>query len=84
MRDMIQSTLQWFAHAAGGDRLAILLAAIDTPGIARNMASVTPLASGGGDLNGSANAAQLLGQSGTAGRRISMPRRGGGNYTGIV
>jgi hypothetical protein len=66
-----------------------------TPGIARNMEwnigpegqlepGAVPLASGGGNLNGSANIANLLGQAGTAGVRIAVPRANAGNYTGIV
>lgn len=71
------------APIGSGDRSAILLASIDTPGISRNMNSAQPLTSGGGNLNGSTNQ-QLLGQSGTAGRRISVPRASAGNYTGVV
>ena len=41
-------------------------------------------AQGGGNLNGSQNTALLLGQSGTAGVRIAVPRAGAGNYTGII
>lgn len=47
-----------------------------------------PLASGGGDLNGSANTANLLGHAGTGEDRLSVPRQnikaGGGNYCGVV
>jgi hypothetical protein len=65
-----------------GDRSAILAASISTPGISRNMAQPQP--TGGGNLNGSANTALLIGQAGTAGQRIAMPRTVAGNYTGIV
>lgn len=41
-------------------------------------------AQGGGNLNGSQNTALLLGQAGTAGVRIAVPRQGIGNYTGII
>jgi hypothetical protein len=57
-----------------------------TPGISRNM-QPNPLAAtnqGGGDLNGSANTANLLGHAGTAAQRIAVPRSNLGNYTGIV
>ena len=72
-----------------GDRTPILLASISTPGISRNMSdtaqdAAVPQATGGGNLNGSANVANLLGQAGTAGRRISVPRASAGNYTGVV
>lgn len=47
-----------------------------------------PRASGGGDLNGSANTANLLGHAGTGLDRLSVPRQnikaGGGNYCGVV
>lgn len=67
-----------------------------TLGIARNMqvdvaepANVPePTSTGGGNLNGSANIANLLGQSGTNATQLQMPRAniraGGGNYCGIV
>ena len=66
-----------------------------TLGISRNMEwdigpdgatlpGAAPLASGGGNLNGSANTANLLGQAGTSGRKIAVPRQSTGNYTGIV
>jgi hypothetical protein len=65
-----------------------------TPGIARQMetpppiekAGATPFAQGGGNLNGSANTALLLGQAGTAGVRVAVARLppGSGNYCGIV
>jgi hypothetical protein len=67
-----------------------------TAGIGRNMQrdlpsvvaqlGVTPLMSGGGDLNGSA-ATPLFGKSGTNGSRwqlIRAPRSGAGNYCGTV
>jgi hypothetical protein len=66
----------------GGDRSAILSASTSTPGISRNMANPQPL--GGGNLNGSANQALLLGQAGTNGSRIAVPRTMAGNFTGIV
>ena len=70
---------------ASGDRSAILSASIDTPGISRNMTTpIAAQATGGGNLNGSANIANLLGQAGTAGRKISVPRASAGNYTGVV
>jgi hypothetical protein len=65
-----------------GDRSAILAASTSTPGISRNMAM--PQATGGGNLNGSANQALLLGQAGTNGSRIAVPRTMAGNYTGVV
>jgi hypothetical protein len=68
--------------ANDGDRSAILATSINTPGIARNMAVAQ--AAGGGDLNGSSNTAHLLGQAGTAGQRINVPRASAGNYTGVV
>ena len=71
------------ADGITGDRSAILAASIDTAGIARNMNSPTPLASGGGNLNGSTNQ-QLLGQAGTAGVRVSVPRTTAGNFCGVV
>lgn len=45
-----------------------------------------PLASGGGDLNGSANQALLLGQAGTNATSYQMPRKFScsGNFCGIV
>lgn len=56
----------------------------DLGGEARNITAP----SGGGDLNGSANIANLLGQAGTAGVQITVPRANikasGGNYCGIV
>ena len=65
-----------------------------TLGIARNMewnvgpqgqlSGAAPLASGGGNLNGSANTANLLGHAGTAAQRIAVPRTNAGNYTGVV
>lgn len=50
---------------------------------------VTPLDnSGGGNLNGSANVANLLGHAGTGADRLSVPRQnikaGSGNYCGII
>lgn len=39
---------------------------------------------GGGNLNGSANTAHLIGQAGTAGTRIAVPRQNARNYTGVV
>jgi hypothetical protein len=71
--------------------------AATTAGIARNMQAgidqwgatskgvVSPLATGGGDLNGSA-APVWFGQSGTNGQQAQRPRaRGsGGNYCGTV
>lgn len=41
-------------------------------------------AQGGGNLNGSQNTANLLGQSGTPCSRIGLPRANKGNYCGIV
>ena len=73
--------LAWFLGTIG-DRSAILAASISTPGIGRDMAQ--PQASGGGNLNGSANMANLLGQAGTAGQRINVPRANAGNFTGVV
>jgi hypothetical protein len=70
--------------ANDGDRSAILAASINTPGIARNMAAPGGQAAGGGNLNGSSNTAHLLGQAGTAGQRINVPRASAGNYTGVV
>ena len=68
--------------------------AATTPGISRNMQAVppieradaTPFAQGGGNLNGSANTAHLLGQAGTAAQRIAVARRppNSGNYCGVV
>lgn len=69
-----------------------------TAGIARNMQAdlAAPetqdapqlLGQGGGNLNGSANQAHLMGQAGTAGTKIALPRQnikvGGGNYCGTV
>lgn len=66
-----------------------------TLGVSRNMEwnigpqgqldpGAVPLASGGGNLNGSANTANLLGQAGTSGRKIAVPRQSTGNYTGVV
>jgi hypothetical protein len=71
-----------------------------TPGIARNLqrgigqfgapdpqASVAPLASGGGNLNGSSATSILFGKAGTNGSRwqlIRAPRSGAGNYCGTV
>jgi hypothetical protein len=75
---------------ASGDRSSILTASIDTPGISRNMSAddVPLMTTGGGNLNGSANMANLLGQAGTASQRINVPRAaiktGGGNYCGVV
>ena len=68
--------------------------AATTLGISRNMqatppielADATPFAQGGGNLNGSANTAHLMGQAGTAGARIALPRRppNAGNYCGVI
>jgi len=66
-----------------------------TAGISRNMAAPEPallsadqtsFAQGGGNLNGSANTANLLGQAGTAAQRIAIARRppNSGNYCGVV
>jgi hypothetical protein len=65
-----------------------------TAGIARDMeatppvepADATPYAQGGGNLNGSANTAHLMGQAGTAAQRIAVARRppNSGNYCGVV
>ena len=64
-----------------------------TLGISRNMQPAAvpgvlgapdPYAQGGGDLNGSANTANLLGHAGTAAQRIAVPRSNLGNYTGII
>lgn len=65
-----------------------------TLGVSRNLqwdigpqgqlVAAQPLASGGGDLNGSANTANLLGHAGTGAQRIAVPRQGTGNYTGII
>jgi hypothetical protein len=67
-----------------------------TLGIARNMMAEVPeprgmpepSSQGGGNLNGSANIANLLGQSGTNASHLQMPRAnirsGGGNYCGTV
>ena len=75
--------LPWWI-APGSDRVVILSASISTPGIARNMAAPDPFMTGGGNLNGSANQALLLGQAGTSGQRIAVPRANAGNYTGVV
>jgi hypothetical protein len=55
------------------------------PGDVVNFAAGAP-GTGGGDLNGSANTANLLGQAGTAGVRIAVPRKppNPGNYCGII
>jgi hypothetical protein len=63
-----------------------------TLGIARNLAAeppvepaaATPFAQGGGNLNGSANTALLLGHAGTAAQRIAVPRNNAGNFCGVV
>ena len=58
-----------------------------TPGIARvfdSLASPEPANSGGGNLNGSANQALLLGQAGTSGQHLSMPRHSAANGCGII
>jgi hypothetical protein len=61
-----------------------------TPGVSRNMqeppevADLAAMNQGGGDLNGSANTANLLGHAGTAAQRIAVPRTNLGNYTGII
>jgi hypothetical protein len=65
-----------------------------TPGIARNMQADVPEprdvpepnSQGGGNLNGSTNVANLLGQAGTAAQRIAVGRRpmNSGNYCGVV
>lgn len=39
---------------------------------------------GGGNLNGTATTALLIGQSGTSGQRIAVPRQNTGNFTGVV
>ena len=39
---------------------------------------------GGGNLNGSQNTANLLGQAGTAGSRIAVARSNKGKYCGVV
>jgi hypothetical protein len=78
------------AQPRDGDRSAILAAAILTAGIARRLERDIPtLEDGGGDLNGSANLANLLGQAGTGCDRVSVSRfnsmkAGGGNYCGVV
>lgn len=72
------------APPGSGDRSAILSASIDTPGISRNMAAPDPNNMGGGNLNGSANAVLKLGQAGTSGQRIAVPRASAGNFTGVV
>lgn len=41
-------------------------------------------AQGGGNLNGSQNTANLLGQAGTAGTRLGVARANKGNYCGVV
>jgi hypothetical protein len=69
--------------ANDGDRSGIIAASFNTKGIARMMAAPGGQAAGGGDLNGSA-ATHYLGQAGTAGQRISVPRASAGNYTGVV
>ncbi len=45
-----------------------------------------PRGAGGGDVNGSANQANLLGQAGTDGQAVAVPRQltGAGNFCGIV
>jgi len=71
----------------GGDRLALIAAAINTPGIARNLASPLDTATpqGGGDLNGSQATSRLFGHAGTAADRPSVPRTTlAGNFTGVV
>jgi hypothetical protein len=85
------STAQAIANGQpiNGDRTPILLAGVATPGISRNMSdtpqdAAVPQATGGGNLNGSANQALLLGQAGTNGSRIDVPRTNAGNYTGVV
>jgi hypothetical protein len=72
-----------------------------TAGISRNMQAdigpqgelvaagspqATPVAQGGGDLNGSANTAHLMHQAGTNATRWQMPRKfaNPGNWCGIV
>jgi hypothetical protein len=45
---------------------------------------VEPMATGGGNLNGSANTANLLGHAGTAAQRIAVPRSSAGNYCGVI
>ena len=71
-----------------------------TAGISRNMQidieppveavllglGLNPYAQGGGNLNGSQNTAHLMGQAGTAGQRISVPRlpMNSGNFCGVV
>ena len=71
-----------------------------TAGISRNMQidiepaveaillglGVDAYAQGGGNLNGSANTANLLGHAGTAAQRIAVPRRppNSGNYCGVI
>jgi hypothetical protein len=60
-----------------------------TLGISRNMSlgpGIENQTTGGGNLNGSANTALLLGQAGTAAQRIAVARRppNSGNYCGIV
>lgn len=44
----------------------------------------TQAAQGGGNLNGSQNTANLLGQAGTAGSRLGVARANKGNYCGVV
>ena len=66
-----------------------------TLGVSRNLqwdigplGQIEPLAvapgSGGGNLNGSANTANLLGHAGTAAQKIAVPRAMSGNYTGLT
>lgn len=82
---MTSSPLPWFIPPASDSvQAAVLSASIDAPGISRNMTAMAAQATGGGNLNGSANIANLLGQAGTAGLRISVPRTMAGNYTGVV
>jgi hypothetical protein len=61
--------------------------AATTTGIARNLSietQDTPSPQGGGNLNGSANVANLLGQAGNIGGQAGMPRRWAANYCGTV
>lgn len=48
----------------------------------------SPETRGGGNLNGSANTAHLMGHAGTGMDRLSVPRQavkvGGGNYCGVI
>jgi hypothetical protein len=69
--------------------------AATTFGISRNMQlglalspetrnEIASYAAGGGNLNGSANQANLLGHAGTGADRVSVPRLFRVNYCGIV